>query len=142
MMADKYGVNYTKQFVNIPSEKIPKGEQYGRVHVAYDEFTVTEAIATADNISMMKLPAGSRVIDAKITFSALSNSGVLLVGTAADPNAYLDAVAVNLVPPYQMDAEAGALVQNSAETQVLITATTATSATSGTIRLAIFYVVD
>jgi hypothetical protein len=134
MMADKYGVNYTKQFVNIPSEKIPKGEQYGRVHVAYDEFTVTEAIATADNISMMKLPAGSRVIDAKITFSALSNSGVLLVGTAADPNAYLDAVAVN--------AEAGALVQNSAETQVLITATTATSATSGTIRLAIFYVVD
>jgi hypothetical protein len=141
-MADKYGVNYTKQYVNVPSEKIPAGEQYGRIHVAYDEFDCSAAIATDDTIYLMKLPAGSRVIDAKITFTALSNSGVLLVGTAADPNAYLDAVAVNAAGANQMDAEAGALVKNSAETQVLMTATTATSATSGTIRLAIFYVVD
>ena len=38
-MAKFLGANYTKQYSNVPSEKITKGEQFGDVHVAeYREY--------------------------------------------------------------------------------------------------------
>ena len=141
-MATVYGVNYTKQFVNIPSEKIPKGEQYGRVHVAYDSYVASDAIAINTLVNLMKLPAGARVLQCTLTYDDLGSAGVIDVGTSADQDAFIAAADVNSAAgASQMDNEAGNLALYSSETQVIAKVTTATTA-AGTIKFAIQYVID
>ena len=141
-MATVYGANYTKQFVNVPSEKIPKGEQYGRVHVAYDSYEASGAIAINTLINFMKLPAGARVIGCTLKYDDLGSAGVIDVGTSADQNAFINAADVNSAAgASQMDNEAGNLAQYSSETQVIAKVTSATTA-AGTIELMMEYVVD
>ena len=58
-MAAYYSTNYTKLYVNVPAEKIPVGEQYGVVRVAYDDYTFAGAVDLNDTITFMKIPRGA-----------------------------------------------------------------------------------
>ena len=141
-MSDYYGVNYTKQYVNVPSEKIPKGEQYGRVHVAYDEYTTVGVIETADNIAMMKIPAGARIIEAKMVHEDLGGSGVLELGITGDVDYLLAAVAVNGVGVARSATEAGIMEKLTEEKQLYITCTNNTATSGKKVQVVVSYVID
>ena len=127
-MATVYGANYTKQFINNPSELIPKGEQYGRVHVAYDSYTASGAIGINDLVYLMKLPAGARVLACTFKHDDLGSTGAISVGTLADPDAFITNTTVTAA-------------SYSSETQIAAKANTATDA-AGSFYVMIMYVVD
>lgn len=58
-MANIYGDNYTKEFLNVPSERASVGEYKGKVKVLFDKIS---AGAAGDVLSIGKLPAGARVL--------------------------------------------------------------------------------
>jgi hypothetical protein len=150
-MATLYGVNATKRDVNVPADKIGKGEVNGRVLFAYDEYTSTGAIAINDVINVMKLPAKARVISTVLSSTDLGTVGTLTVGwaangvDAADDDGLLTTVDVNAaaikVGDIEQVPQAGTFKQFGAETQIQIKATAATDA-AGTIKIGIMYVVD
>jgi len=135
-MATYNAINYTKQFVNVPSEKIPKGEQYGVMRVAYDKYSLAADLSAGDYINMMKLPAGARLIDATIKLGALG-AGSLDVGWEGDD----DGVAHD-AGSGRLNNEAGLMKVFSAETLIRVKVAVDTSATSGDIELSLIYVVD
>ena len=140
-MATVYGANYTKQFINNPLELIPKGEQYGRVHVAYDSYTASGAIGINDLVYLMKLPAGARVLACTFKHDDLGSTGAISVGTLADPDAFITNTTVTAAGCVQMEDEAGNLASYSSETQIAAKANTATDA-AGSFYVMIMYVVD
>ena len=60
-MAAVNGVNFQKEFVNLPSEQAEHGAYGGRVRVILDYVLAGGAVA-ADVISLGKLPKNARVI--------------------------------------------------------------------------------
>jgi len=60
-MAAKNGVNYAKEFVNVPSEQAEPGSMGGRVRVLLDYILAGGAVE-ADVVSIGKLPKGARVL--------------------------------------------------------------------------------
>jgi len=58
-MANIYGENYTKAFINNPAEQAKAGEYGGAVKVLFD---LVAAGAGADVLHIGKLPKGSRVL--------------------------------------------------------------------------------
>lgn len=150
-MATLLGVNYTKQFDNVPSEKIPAGEQFGDVHVAYDKYTMEAALADGDIIKMMKLPAGAKVIDAIIkTDKSLGATGILDFGwaangvDAADQNGLINqadgggqALATHATP-----GAPGLMKTFSVETQLQAQCTELSVATDAVIEVIVMYVIN
>jgi hypothetical protein len=154
-MTDFYGVNYTKQFVNVPSEKIPGGEQSGRLRVAYDEYTFTAIIDTTDALYMMKIPENARLHEAMLKSADLGTTGDLNVGwqagasaaEAADADGLFAAVDVNAAANcYLMSqaaaAPAGLHKKFAEEVQAVIVPSEITTATSGSISLALWYAIN
>lgn len=72
-MADVYGSNYDKEFIQDPKQPANIGEFGGRKKVMFDEFS---GAAGGDDVYYGKIPAGARVL-------ALSNIGA---GTAPSFN--------------------------------------------------------
>lgn len=60
-MAEFYGSNYTKAYVNIPSEKINKGQHSATPFIAVESYTAVGTEVAADKINLMKLPKGCLV---------------------------------------------------------------------------------
>ena len=58
-MADVFGSNYQKEFINVPSEQGAIGEMGGRKKVMFDEFS---GAAGLDDVYFGKIPAGARVL--------------------------------------------------------------------------------
>lgn len=86
--ATKYGVNYDKQFVDVPPTKVSPNVQGGRVASCYDSYTLTADLAAADVIKLCKLPAGARVLALTIGWDDLDASGGTVdVGWAASSDA-------------------------------------------------------
>ena len=155
-MADFYGVNNTKQYQNVPSEMIPVGEQAGRLRVAYDKISLSEAVAS-DVLHMMKIPAGARIIDVIIKVADLdSNSdGTLDVGWAASSDAVESANAAGFFNELNVQSArsesisgasssvAGHMKKFSSEVEVqIIPGAGVADATSGDIELVILYVIE
>jgi len=95
-MANYNGDNYKKQWVDKPSEKLPKGETAGRKRLLMEHFTADFAIQVGDVILGPKIPASSIVTDAKVKISkSLGATGIFDLGylangvDVADPNAFL-----------------------------------------------------
>lgn len=78
-MANKYGSNYTKAFVNVPAERANAGEYGGKVKVLFDQL-VSGAVA-ADVLYIGKLPKGARILELK---SIGAGSGAAFNVAAAD----------------------------------------------------------
>jgi len=150
-MTDLYGSNYTKAYVNKPSEKAGKGEYNGHVKILFDEYVVPTAneLATADFIYLGKLPKGARVLGGKVKTDAAGATGIFDIGylangvDAADADAFAASV----------DPGAAAVLQElngvaigkkfEAETTVLIDVTEVTADAGGDrIQVWIEYVVD
>jgi hypothetical protein len=58
-MTDIFGVNHTKEFINVPSERAAAGEVNGRVKCLFDEVA---AGAGLDVLFIGKLPKGARIL--------------------------------------------------------------------------------
>lgn len=58
-MSNIYGANYTKEFVNVPSEQGNPGEMGGRVKCMFDQVA---AGAGTDVMYVGKIPAGARIL--------------------------------------------------------------------------------
>jgi hypothetical protein len=58
-MANIYGSNYQKEFINEPKEAANVGEYAGKQRIAIDEFS---GASGGDDVYMAKLPAGSFII--------------------------------------------------------------------------------
>ena len=156
-MTSFYGVNNTKQYQNVPSEMIPIGEQAGRLRVAYDKISLSEAIA-GDVLHMMKIPKGARVLDVICKFADLdSNSdGTLDIGWAASSDAVEGADADGFFNELAVHAAAGCksmvavgssmvghLKKFDAEVEVqIVPGAGVADATSGDIELSVLYVIE
>ena len=153
-MATNYGVNADLILVDNPSQKSAAGELGGKMKVIYDTFELTADLAADDTIEMGGLiPAGARIMDVHLFHDALG-AGTLDVGWKASADGVETAVADGFVDgaavtsqghvSLQEDhfAEAGMFKRFSAEVQPVVKVATDTSATSGTIGLAILYLLD
>lgn len=160
-MATLYGDQYKDAYVDKPSTKIGIGDVSGDVKRMFFEYTITAAPSDNDVIKVAKLPIGARVYGAGLKFGDLGTAGVLelghsasasgAMGTAevADADAFLASVDVNAAADFvTMDQQqeaggalAGHLKKFTAEVDVEIFVTTAWTATSGSIKGYIDYVV-
>ncbi len=157
-MATYYGVNATKRDNQAIPQLIGPGEVKGRLLCAYDEFTLTaDLVGGTDIIKMMKLPSGARVHDVVLYSDDLDASGGTLdVGWAAntvdlaDADGFLATVdvataAAGFIMSDDQPTRPGLFKQFSplgGETQIQIAPNGDTDATSGTIKLAVYYAID
>lgn len=135
MSADtKYGVNYTKALITVPSVKIHQGELSGGVRVMYDEFTLTEELEVNDKIYMgPPLPAGARILDASCYCPSLGTTGIFTLGRSGDTDSLIGSIdgggQVAFGKPGITSADVGDLL--AADTQFYLTATEASDAGVG-----------
>jgi hypothetical protein len=149
-----YGVNSTKRDVTVPAVKIAANEQYGRVRVLYDEYTVDAAdeFGTSGLINLMKIPKGAKLVGAHVSCPATGTTGIFNIGWAASSVAGEDADADGIFS--QIDPGAAAVNSStldiagfgktfSQEVQVQADCTEATDDMGEkTLKLALFIVVD
>lgn len=84
-MAINNGINYAKQFVTKPSEKIEKGEQAGKKRVLIERFVLNYAVQVGDTILGPKLPAYAIVTGAKLHINkSLGVTGIFKAGHLAN----------------------------------------------------------
>ena len=151
-MAAYYSTNYTKQYVNVPAEKIPAGEQYGVMRVAYDDYTFAGDVGNADTITFMKLPRGARIIDIHMVTTALDGGTVYLGWTAsddgsitADADGFLDGYNPSSAGEVNLGILDGRLKKFSAEgcyVQMTIKDNAVATTTADSIKIMVMYVVD
>lgn len=144
MAADtKYGANYTKALINVPSVKIQRGDVSGDVKVAYDEFVFTEELEVNDKIFMCPpIPAGARIVDATAFCPNIGTTGIMTLGRTGDVDSLLGDIdgggQAAFVKPSIVSADVG--VELSADTQFFLTANEVSTAAVGkTIKVWIFY---
>jgi|TARA_R110000824_G_scaffold30711_4_gene100764 type IV secretory pathway VirB4 component len=154
-MATVYSIQKTKWEQDTPTTKIKPNEMAGRRRVAYGEYEAA-AIASGTVIEMFNLPNGARILSGELTYDALDSSSTLSVGHAAYKDAAGTVVALD-VDEYKAAAASTtaqsvavaatiALGKNSVvdadEDGILITVVTGGATLTGTIMLAMEYVVD
>jgi hypothetical protein len=157
-MATKFGTNRALQNSAIPS-LMAQGEVAGRIHVQYDEYVFTGDLAVNDVIQMgSKLPAGARVLDVILDSPDLDSAaaGALTSGwlasddavEAASANGFLTTLDVHTAGKTQAmsallaSSVAGKYKRFASAVQPAITISGETDATTGTIRQAIYYIID
>lgn len=161
-MANFYGVNNTKLTQDAPKGKAGVGETAGRVRMLYDKYTFTAALTTSDALAMCGLiPKGARILNVFIKSSDLGTTGDINVGwlaseetsggsavEAADADGFFAALDVNaaalsadLINSSFRNLD-GFMKKFTAAVQPVIVPSENTTATSGSIEMAILYVVD
>lgn len=148
-----YGVNATNTLNTIPSVNNEPYDLGGRVRIAYDSYTIPtgDEVGTSAVIKLFKLPKGARVVGGQFTSSSTASAGVCQVGyeangvDTADLDAFwaaqdMGAAAIDL----QLPGTAAAYMKVfTAETQVNLTFTTATTSGAGDVlQVKLLYVVD
>ncbi len=150
-MATLNGLNYAKK-VAVPGVKIAANEQYGRVRVLYDEYTLTGDLSANDVINMMTIPAGAKVLNCLMETTDLDASGGTLdlgwvissdAVEAADDDGFIAAADVTSAGRFQpAAARPGNFKTFASPVQVQVKVNGDTDATSGTIKVAIYISVD
>lgn len=157
-MATKLGVQATNIAAS-PQTLGEQGSQGGRVHSHFDQYTLTAALAQNDIIKFGGLlPAGARVVEAKVNFSASLDAaaGTIDLGwqassdavEAADTDGFMDAVDATAAATFLMSDDEGTrpglFKKFSSPVQVIATVTHSggLDATSGTMSVEIQYVID
>ncbi len=157
-MATKLGTNATKIAAN-PAQLTEQGEFSGGLRVMYDEYVFTADLAVNDLINMGGLlPAGARVMEVVCDSPDLdsSSAGALTVGWAASADGveavsaagFLSSMDVHTagktlsMSSLLQSAVAGKFKKFASPVQPQIKISGETDATTGTVRLAIFYIID
>jgi len=154
-MATVYSIQKTKWDQTTPATNIKPNEMAGRQRVAFGQYEA-DAIAIGTVIEMFNLPNGARILSGECTYDALDTSSTLSVGHAAYVDSDGDAVALDVdefkaaaastTAQTVVVADTIALGKNSIvdanEDGIPVTVVTAGAELSGTIMLAMTYVVD
>jgi hypothetical protein len=90
-MATFSGLNYTRAYVNVPSDKIPAGEVGGEIMMAYDSYTSTANVAASDIIRGVRIPAGAKLKAVHMKLPV--NGGTVSCGVAGTAAKYIAATA-------------------------------------------------
>lgn len=154
-MATKYGVEATKRQNQTIPQLATQGTDGGKMKMAYDTYELSADLAAGDVIKMCRIPKGAKIIDVRMFFDDLDASGGTLdVGWAAgaagveaiDADGFGAAVDVTSAGVYSMftsqSTRPGFDKTFAEEVQATVTTNGDTDATSGTITLQVFYVVD
>ena len=151
-----YGDNADKLLVDAPRNLLDAGEGGGKIKVLLDSRTFTAVITTTDSLRMGgPLPEGATVLDVILQHPDLGTTGDFNIGweasadggEAADADGFGAAVDVNAAAgSYSMREDqpqaAGMYKKFTEPVQPVIEPSENTTATSGTIDLAIYYIVD
>ncbi len=154
-MANRYGTNATN-ITNVPADKAGTGEIGGRVRWIYDELNYTALLANADVIYLGGLiPKGARVLDAILMFSDAGTTGSCNVGwlasadgvEVADADGFMAAVNMNTAADTIKASDnlanaPGIFKKFAAPVQPVVTMTAAGDAATGSVKLAICYIID
>lgn len=158
-MATKYAANYEAAYVTKPPSKYPNGDVGGRVRSLYAEYDLGDdaaVLSSGDKVYMFKIPKGARVIGGFLSSDDLGNTITVEVGweasadgvESADTDGFFNGLDLNsAADTFGMYLEApsanlGLGKRFNAEVDVIITAEATGTATDGTIKLNILYVVD
>lgn len=120
----------------------------GNSKTVYASYAVTAALAANDVIDMLKVPKNARIVGVTLKASDLDTGGspsiVLDVGDTGDTDRLIDGATIGQAggTSTALVSSTGQFYQYTAETiiSVLVQAGPATGATSGTIELAVTYV--
>ena len=150
-MAIVNAINYAKT-LSEPSEKQDKGDLNGRIKHYYDEYIFpADVFAANDEINLMELPAGARIIEATLWGPSLGTTGIFALGhrlsgsDVEDGDAFIAAADFRgQAAKAQMPAgSAGALKKFESAVQLYLEATEATDSAAGDkIQVSIQYVLD
>lgn len=143
-MAVLYAANATNAFNTNPPVKSPPSAHGGRVRVLSD--TVTYATQTTSDTIIVgggRLPVGARVLFVKMTTSVTTGSATLSLGITGTTAKYKSLAAITTADVPQTFGPAAALnVPLTAEEQLFLTIGGASLPGSGTLVVAVYYVVD
>ena len=154
-MATVYSVQKTKWDQTTPTSLIKPNEMAGRVRIAYATYEAS-SLASGDVVEMFNLPNGARIIQGWLAHDALASSTTLSVGHAAYKNADATVVALDVDEYKAAAASTSAQIVDIAATLALgafsvidadqdgltVTAVMGGAAGTGTISVAMTYVVD
>jgi len=136
----------------IPSKKIEKGEFGGKVRSLFDSYVFPGAVFAAnDEINLITLPKGARVVDAKIVSPSLGATGIFTLGhranleDAEDDNALVISADAGgqAVSASMAAASVANLKKFESETQLYLKCSEATAAANGLeIKVFVEYVLD
>lgn len=120
----------------------------GNVKTMYASYSLTAALAANDVIDMFKVPSGARITGIALKASDLDTGGspsiVLDVGDSGDTDRLIDGATIGQAggTSTSLVSSTGQFYQYTAETMisVLVQAGPATGATSGTVELAVTYI--
>jgi hypothetical protein len=85
-MAEKFGLNATKRDVDRPENKIYTGEVYGKLRIAFDEYSLPDSgngvdateLAANDLVKLCEIPKGARLHDVIFSHDALGGGTISL----------------------------------------------------------------
>jgi hypothetical protein len=89
-LTNKYGVNYKAALVTVPSARIHQGEYGGKELVLYDKIVLDADAASGDVVKIGRLPAGAKVIGARVFGADLGGTGTLKLGNSASMDGTTD----------------------------------------------------
>lgn len=155
-MASLYSVGYTDAFVDVPSEKVKANKHYGKARWAYDTYALSADTASGDKLYMFKLPKGARILDVILAATDLDGSGGTLdvgyeynaSGDSAltdDLDAFLadvDVTSAATVGMIEQANMAGFGYELEGEADIVVSFDGDCDATTGTIKLAVQFVVE
>lgn len=137
-MADLYGINYKKVYVDVPSEKYAGGDYAAQVRAFTETFELNGSIAQNDVIHLFKLTKGCRVVGGFFKSDDMGANGAFKLGFVSGDDALIAAVdasnGASTLVFADIDGAAKGDVLN-AEQEVILTCTEATAATSGKIQV-------
>lgn len=153
-MATKYSTAATKATQDPPA-RFEASEFKGNVFCAYDEYDLASdgaVLALADVVKFQKLPAGARIVEVAMSFPDLGTGGHGTFGWEANADEVADADGIFTDIDFETADDtvlmsSGANVPGfgkkfTAETQLSLTITEATTAAVGVIKCAVTYVMD
>lgn len=95
-MATNNGANYKAALVTVPSARVHQGEWGGKELTMIDTFTYAGEAADGDVINMGRLPAGAKVLGARLFSGDFGGTGTLKLGhTASNDGSLVDAAVDN-----------------------------------------------
>lgn len=152
-MASLYSVGYTDAFRDVPADKVSGNKWGNKPRWAYDSFALSADTASGDKLYMFKLPKGARIINAILAITDLDGSGGTLdvgyeynaSGDSAltdDTDAFLadvDATSAITVGMIEQANMAGFGHELEGEADIVVVFDGDCDATSGTVKLAVEY---